>query len=431
MIEENDKVLCALSGGADSVFLLHYLLENNIAVCAAHYNHLLRGDEAMRDEQFVVDMCKTLGVECMTERGDVKAFAKENGLGTEEAARFLRYDFLMRARQTMAADFIATAHNQNDNAETILLNLTRGTGLSGLCGIPPQRGNIIRPILDINRSEIEVYLAENGIDYVEDSSNAENIYSRNIIRHEVLPVLQSINSGFLLNSMRASEHLREDEMFLQSLADKFLKENINDRGLSCEALVSAPKPVAVRALTKFCAVSLSEKHILAVLDFCKSTMYGTLDLPKLKLIREQSRLKISTSDDENVRNFEDIEVKIEGETEILELGYKIKAEKIIKPYEIHSSLNTFFFNYEKICGTIFFGFPKKGDKIRLAKRNCTKKLSDLFNETKMTKNERETTPVLRDDLEIIAVGSFGVGERVAYNKGDILLKIEIEDMRRY
>ena len=180
------RVLCAVSGGADSVYLLHRCLEgaagHGYSVCAAHYNHCLRGAESERDERFVLDMCAALGVECLSESGDVEHFAAVNGLGTEEAARIMRYDFLERAADRLGAETIATAHSADDNAETMLFALARGSGLKGLCGIPPRRGRIVRPMLGVTRGEIEAYLDSRGIAHVEDSTNAALDYSRNKIR---------------------------------------------------------------------------------------------------------------------------------------------------------------------------------------------------------------------------------------------------------
>ena len=175
-LEKAGKVLCAVSGGADSVYLLHRCLEgaagHGYAVCAAHYDHGLRVEESGRDSRFVADMCRELGVECLTGRGDVRSYARERRLGTEEAARELRYAFLQEAAGKMGAQLIATAHNAGDNAETMLLALARGAGLRGLGGIPPRRGNIVRPMLAVTRAEVEEYLAARGIAHVEDSTNA-------------------------------------------------------------------------------------------------------------------------------------------------------------------------------------------------------------------------------------------------------------------
>lgn len=200
LLPQNGGVLCAISGGADSVYLLCRLCELReslgLRVWAAHYNHCLRGAESDRDEDFVRALCAGLGVEAYFGRGDVAAFARENGLGTEGAARRLRYEFLEQTADALGADAIATAHTADDNAETMLLNLARGAGLRGLCGIPPRRGRVIRPILGVTREEIDAYLEGQGVAHVEDSSNAGDDYARNRIRHHAVPALRSVNPEF-------------------------------------------------------------------------------------------------------------------------------------------------------------------------------------------------------------------------------------------
>ena len=191
------RVLCAVSGGADSVCLLHSCLRlargGDTTVCAAHYNHCLRGGESDRDERFVRSLCASLGVELRVGRGDVAAYARGRGMGTEEAARELRYAFLEEAADELGCGYILTAHNADDNAETMLMALVRGSGPRGLAGIPPRRGRILRPMLGATRAEIEAYLAENGLEHVEDSTNECTDYTRNRIRKLCMPVLREIN----------------------------------------------------------------------------------------------------------------------------------------------------------------------------------------------------------------------------------------------
>ena len=419
------RVLCAVSGGADSVYLLHRCLEGaeagGYAVCAAHYNHSLRGEESDRDESFVADMCAALGVECVTGRGDVAAFAAERRLGTEEAARQLRYEFLSSAADSLGADLIATAHNAGDNAETLLLNLTRGSGLRGLGGIPPRRGRIVRPMLAVTRAEVEEYLSARGIAYMEDSTNALDDYSRNRIRHSVMPVLRGINPRFDLAAGRAAALMRADEEFLESLARSFVEKNSDSLGLSAAALASAPRSVSSRAVRLLAPRALSEAHVDAVLALSEGTGTAFADVPGARFVRENGRIRALT---EMPGGITAREIPMSGEIELPEAGLVLRSSDSVYRGEINSSLNTFFFPYSKICCTIYCMSGQPGDALRIARRGCTKKLSDLFAEARIPALSRPLVPVLRDGEGVLAVYGLASAERAAPKPGERTLKIE-------
>ena len=194
LIELGDKILVALSGGPDSVFLLHFLLKYRkkygIEIGAMHVNHMIRGEEANKDEKFCRKLCLKLGVDYHTVKRNVPSFAKTNKISIEEAAREIRYKELTKIQKNFFYDKIATAHNCSDNAETVFLNLIKGTGLKGLSGIPIRRENIIRPILSISKDEILEYLKKNKVEYLIDKTNLSNIYERNFVRNEIFPQIK-------------------------------------------------------------------------------------------------------------------------------------------------------------------------------------------------------------------------------------------------
>ena len=198
LLENGDTVIVALSGGADSVTLLHILNSikelYNLTLRAAHLNHGIRGEEADRDEDFVRKLCESMGVPLDVRREDIPAIAKESGKSEELCGREVRYAFFDALCEQYGAK-IATAHNRDDHAETVLWNLVRGAGLSGLCGIPVRRGGIIRPLLGCSRAQIEAYCAENQLAYVTDSTNLTAAYTRNRIRLEVMPILRQLNEN--------------------------------------------------------------------------------------------------------------------------------------------------------------------------------------------------------------------------------------------
>ena len=286
LLPRGTRLLCAVSGGADSMCLLHLMksraAELEIQVFAAHYEHGLRGEESLRDCAFVENWCREKGILCVSEHGDVRAYAREKGMGTEAAARELRYAFLQKTAEELGCTRIATAHNAEDNAETLLLNLCRGSGAAGLRGIPPVRGNIIRPLLGCTRAEIEEYLRENHVPHVEDSSNAGDEYSRNLIRHRVTPALREINPAFSSAALRTAELMRRDEDCLSTMAEEFIRENFDGVSLPLERLRALHPAVAGRVFRRLCPESLSLDQVDGLIRLAESNELAFADLPGIR-----------------------------------------------------------------------------------------------------------------------------------------------------
>ncbi|MBQ0037134.1 MAG: tRNA lysidine(34) synthetase TilS [Clostridiales bacterium] len=277
-------ILCALSGGRDSVCLLHYLKElapgRGFSVAAAHFNHQMR-PTAERDEAFARELCREWGIPFYCGHGDVCAAAEEHGWSGEEAARRLRYDFLEQTAREIGAAKIATAHHLSDQAETVVLNLLRGTGAEGLCGIPPVRGKLIRPLLQTARQEIEDYLAANALPYVDDESNGEDCFARNRLRLRVWPELERIHSGAAENIARTAQLLRGENEYLNDLAASYLPDE--GTALDCTKLLSAPEALRGRILrllvtrTQAGRKDFGAVHYDALLRLAQNG--GMLDLP--------------------------------------------------------------------------------------------------------------------------------------------------------
>lgn len=309
LLPRGSRVLCAVSGGADSVCLLAalYRLRDQLGftLSVAHYNHQLRGEESLRDENFVRELVKKQfpGVELYVDSGDVRGEAEARRSGLEETARVLRYAFLRRTAQACGADRIATAHTADDNAETILLHLCRGTGLQGLTGIAPIRGEIIRPLLTTTRVEVEACLAQWGLPHVEDSSNAEDRFARNRIRHQVIPVLEGLYPGFAARMTEQTSHLRRDEAYLSDQAGALAAQaRFDGKGLTIpvEQLTQAPLPIGVRAVRRLLAElrggddTCAAVHLESVLALCRSgNVSGEVHLPDgMVAQREYGRLRL-------------------------------------------------------------------------------------------------------------------------------------------
>lgn len=274
------RVLCAVSGGLDSMCLLDFMTRQpGFSVGAAHFNHCLRGAEADRDEEFVRDHCGKRRIPFVSGSGDTRSLAEREGLSTEEAARRLRYDFLRQAAADGGYDAVFTAHHADDNAETMLLNLIRGTGSAGLAGIPPVRGDICRPFLRITRSELAAYAAARDLPHVEDATNADpDAAARNALRSAVMPVLRQLNPRFAENMARTAAILREESDALESMARGLLdqvKELPDGVSVPCLMLTEVPQAVAERAVLQLLAQTaghrkdLTAAHVLAVLDLAR------------------------------------------------------------------------------------------------------------------------------------------------------------------
>lgn len=248
-------VLAAVSGGLDSMCLLHLLStwgrERNLAVTAAHFNHQLR-ETAARDEEFVRSWCEAQNIPFVSGRGDVKQAAAEQGLTTEEAARELRYAFLAEQKKVLGCTWVLTAHHADDNAETMLLNLLRGTGLRGLAGIPDSRDSIVRPFLQVTREELEAYAEGHRIPHVEDETNETDDAARNVLRHHVLPVLRQLNPKAVENMSRTARLLAEDERALEHMTGELLRHAKTEPGyaayLPVKSCEGCSKAIVGRAL---------------------------------------------------------------------------------------------------------------------------------------------------------------------------------------
>ncbi|WP_300763887.1 tRNA lysidine(34) synthetase TilS, partial [uncultured Oscillibacter sp.] len=252
------RVLCAVSGGLDSMCLLHMLEawceERGGQAAAAHFNHRLRGAAADRDEEFVREICARWGIPLSVGRGDVGEYAKREGLSTEEAARNLRYAFLRRTAAERECERLYTAHHAGDNAETVLLNLIRGTGLTGLTGMDWERDGLCRPLLGVTREELEAYAAEWKIPHIEDATNADpEAAARNLLRLQVMPLLKELNPRAVEHICGTARRLRGvDRSLEQDAAARTAHAEVQEGRvtLSMEALAATPAAVRPRMLLR-------------------------------------------------------------------------------------------------------------------------------------------------------------------------------------
>jgi len=398
-----DHVTCALSGGADSVAMTHCIAalgpELGITVSACHFNHRLRGDASDGDEAFCRELCRSLDISLAVSGADVAACSRETGESIEEAARRCRYDFF-----NSLPGFIATAHTADDQAETFLLNLLRGTGLKGLGGIPPRRQQYLRPMLCVSRQEILEYLAAQSLSHREDATNEWDDCVRNRLRHHVIPLLKQENPSLLATLEHTTGLLRQDEALLQAQADALL-----ENGWLVEPLRTAPAPLRRRALrrilTELQVPKLSAAHIEAaealVLHGDPSARFP---LPGGRVLqREYDRL--TAPEEAQTPAFRPVTLPCPGEAVIPELGLR--------------------FCCEGPAGEPIVIRPRKtGDTIRLP--GGTKTVKKLLIDRKIPARQRESIPILERGGTVICV--WGVAD-AAGERQDLIITIQKEENR--
>lgn len=414
MISKGDTVIVGFSGGADSMTLLHILnsLKDEIgfSITAAHVNHCLRGEESERDEMFVRCVCSEMGIELKVKKVDILKEAQENFKGVEEYAREVRYDFF----QSLAgkSSKIATAHNLNDCEETFLFNFARGSSLKGLTSIPPVRDNIIRPLIECSRSEIEDYCKEKSIDFVTDSSNLSDDYTRNKIRHSVIPVLKEINPAFDAAALRCIDSLREDELYLNGCVQSLYSEIVTDFFYDAVKLKSAPDPIKKRVISKIisekCSSLPEKKHIdlvLSVLDGGKAELFGGE-----MLIVRQGRLYFASDLTTREINEDEVVLNSDGFWSNGIINLQLSFNNTQKVYK-ELVLSTI--DLDKIKGKLVLRKRREGDKIVLPLRKVGKSLKKLFNELKIEPERRDSILILADDESVVWVEGIGADLRKA------------------
>lgn len=392
LVQRGDTVICAVSGGADSMALLFalYLLKDKLGISlrAAHFNHCLRGEESRADEEFVRKFCKDY--EIPLDVGCTKVVSGKKGL--EAAAREARYSFLESLQGK-----IATAHTADDNAETVLMHMVRGTGLKGLGGIAPQRGRLIRPMLEITREQVLAFLAEYHIPYREDSSNAGNAFLRNRLRHRVIPLLKQENPRLAQNMSAMALRLRQDEQALQEKTDTSM-------GLPVEAVLALPPARRSRVIAEFlehCGVREPEaEHIAlaqALLESGKPSARASFP-GGVTLQRRYGFLQKQTLN----QLLQQVVLNCPGITPIPQLGLLVEctvAEETV------NTADTFTVNPE---GAVLLRSRETGDAMRLS--GGSKTLKKLFIDRKIPAGERQSIPVLADKKGILGVYGIGVNQ---------------------
>lgn len=408
MLKKGDKVLVALSGGSDSVCLMSALLslkeKYNIELIACHVNHMIRGEEAKRDEKFCIELCKKYGVELLLNHVDVPSLAKKEKRSIELVARKARYGWFSELVKTRSIDKIATAHNKNDNAESILMNFMRGSGLAGLSGIGENiEDKIIRPILCMEKEEILLFLESRGISFVTDSTNLSCDYTRNKVRHKLIPFIEeNFNPNFVNTITQSAKAIKEEEDFLNSCADEaFLACFETKDGKNClniSKLKGYHKAVRYRVIRKMIAFIKGDSYDI---DYKTAERIDLLTSGKANILKDlYARVGYGYLYFEKEDKKEDFcfELRLGQEVYIEKDKSFVRFKEATKEDTGKGNSVWFDIGEEK---TLIVRNRRDGDIIKT--EGGTKKLKKLFIDEKVDLNKRETVPVVELDGEILWV----------------------------
>lgn len=435
LLQKGDSVLVALSGGADSVALLELLSsikeEYNLTIAAAHFNHGIRGDEADRDEDFVSGLCQNRQIQFFHEKADIPSIASRSGESLELCGRRLRYRFLENTADRYCFNKVATAHHADDNAETVLWNLTRGAGVGGLCGIPAQRGRIVRPLLCCSRSEIEGFCKEKHLDFVTDSTNLSDEYTRNKLRLRVMPVLKELNPCVSEHISATASLMREADAYFHQISNRELKSAKVPYGYSCERLLSLDPIVlkyAVMQVLQNAGAPVDHRHTELVIRAMRDG--GAVDLGGgytascaqgiIRVITKAAQTQIENSFCVPLSEYiltHGIRFAVRGgkpEPAAFDyLGCAGSGEKINNLLLIHA-IPCDIMTPDTVVRT-----RRAGDTFTDVRRGVTKTLKKLFNELKIPRESRDTVLLVANGSTVLWLSCCGTSAqaRADFSRG--------------
>ncbi len=402
-LHDNSKIIVGVSGGADSMALLHILIRLGYNCIAAHCNFHLRGEESDRDYLFVKNWCIQNNIRFVYTDFDTKKYMKEKAVSLEMAARELRYEWFEQIRKEHNANVIAVAHHQDDSIETLLINLIRGTGIRGLSGIPPVNGNIVRPLLCLYRQEILEYLQANHIDFIEDSTNNEDIYTRNKIRLNVIPLLETINPSAKQAISKTIKHLSSTEKIYTSAIEKSIQCVFSDNKIDIGSLLTQiePKTVLFEILHPYGFNSENITDIFESLHGQSGKIFYSKDYV---LIKDRESLILSKQEqrDDSRYTIQKGQLNIDSPVPL-----SIEYIKNDTSLQIEKKPDTIYLDKSKLSFPLTIRRWMQGDKFVPFGMNGSKKISDYFSDNKFNLIEKENVWLLCSGNKIVWI----IGER--------------------
>jgi tRNA(Ile)-lysidine synthase len=423
LINKNDKILIALSGGADSVFLLHFLNKFKkrleIKIGAFHLNHMLRRVDSKKDEEFCKKLCKKSGLDFFSVSKKVKLFSKRNKISIEEAGRIVRYKELQSTAKKEGFNKIATAHNASDNSETVLLNIIKGTGIKGFSGIPIQRENIIRPILILSADQIRNYLKKVKIEYRIDMSNLGNDYERNFLRNEIIPgIKKRLNPKFDDALFKASINIRNIDNYISKIfTEKFAKAaryKFNKLEINLLELKDLDENLFgefyKQLVQKYFTIDITHAKLISLISLTKKQTGRKVSIGAgIHITKERDKLVFQRGI-KSQQLPSSIKVKV-GEVKNLD-GMKIEILKVeMKEVVKSTGRKNEYISGDKLTDSFILRYWKNGDRFQPLGMKGSKKLSDFLNEQKIPSHLKKEQMVLTNSGQIVWVVGYRVDNR--------------------
>lgn len=439
MIKMNDGIVIGVSGGPDSMCLLHILIrlkeKYNLSIFATHLNHQFRGKEADKDAAYVEDICRKWGIPVYVKKIDVAAYAKKVGVSDEEAGRIIRYNHYEEILNVEKANKIAVAHNLNDHIETIFINMIRGSGIEGLKGIEAVRDNIIRPIIAVERKDIEKYCIDNEIDYRVDKTNLEPIYGRNKIRIELIPYIEeNLNPNIIatLNRLSNIASIENDYIDIQT-KKAFAKMAICFKNSVKYSIIRLNDlhPAIIRRVIRMGLEKLlgslkgiEYKHIEEIISLTKLKTGATVMLPgNITAYISYENLIIKNNIDKEPESFcYKLQQDKDNTIEPLNIIVSISRLKISEIGSLNKNPNEIYIDRDRIIGDLVIRNRVPGDTFSPIGLKGKKKLKDFFIDEKIPKEERGNILILADNVEIIWVVDRRISEKykITDNTKDVI-----------
>lgn len=414
-VPNGTRLLCAVSGGIDSVVMLHLLNEMKYDCVVAHCNFRLRGEESDSDEQFVREMCAKMSVPCFVNTFDTHEFADENGLSIQMAARKLRYDWFYELAEKEKCEYVALAHNSDDQVETAILNFVRGTGIRGVSGMKPLLGKLFRPLIEVSRNDIVQISDEDNISFHNDSTNATTKYARNKVRHLVLPLFEEINVSAKENILKSVSYFADTERIMNDYVRRVKEDTLSSENgvlrFEVEKILhtAAPSTVLFEMLIGEGIVKPLASESVCLLDSQtgrKCVMDGVV------IVRNREYIEVHKS----VVNDGDTNVTINSIGELKKYGFDISFAYCDDDFVFDKDSRVAYIDVKKLKFPLTLRKWRFGDKFMPLGMKGMRKLSDFFKDEKLSASEKSDVRIIESDGKIVWVVGMRIDERFKFDK---------------